>query len=136
MLVAALVTTATDAPASRDVAGKTVRVDGGGEYRDVTAAGLATMLERTQPVVVNVHVPYAGEINGTDLFVPFDRIAADEAKLPSKKDTRIVVYCTSGRMSAIAAATLVRLGYRDVWNLDGGMVAWERAGYPLLRPRR
>lgn len=136
MLVTSLVATAGGASATRDVAGKTVRVDGGGQYTDVTAAALATMLERQELVVVNVHIPYAGEIKGTDLFVPFDRIAADEGKLPSDKNARIVVYCVSGRMSAIAATTLVRLGYRDVWNLEGGTTAWERAGYPLLRPQR
>ena len=39
-------------------------------------------------------------------------------------------------MSAIAARTLVKLGYTDVWNLDGGIVAWTEAGYPLQRKGR
>jgi len=34
-------------------------------------------------------------------------------------------------MSAAAAEALVGLGYTNVWNLDGGMIAWEGAGYPL-----
>ncbi len=36
-------------------------------------------------------------------------------------------------MSAIAAAALLKLGYTNVWTLDGGTSAWERAGYPLIR---
>jgi hypothetical protein len=32
-----------------------------------------------------------------------------------------------------AAQTLVRLGYTDVWNLDGGMMAWEGQGTLSLR---
>jgi rhodanese-related sulfurtransferase len=43
----------------------------------------------------------------------------------------IAVYCRSGTMSAEAARTLVRLGYTDVWDLGGGMLAWEKAGFPL-----
>jgi len=39
-------------------------------------------------------------------------------------------------MSAIAARTLVKLGYTDVWNLDGGLVAWADAGSPVARRRR
>jgi rhodanese-related sulfurtransferase len=36
-------------------------------------------------------------------------------------------------MSAIAARTLVKSGYTNVWNLDGGMIEWERQGYELIR---
>jgi rhodanese-related sulfurtransferase len=34
-------------------------------------------------------------------------------------------------MSMIAAEELVKLGYTNIWNLDGGMVAWEKAGQPI-----
>ena len=44
---------------------------------------------------------------------------------------RIVLYCRSGSMSAEAAETLTRFGYDDVWDLRGGMIAWEEAGFRL-----
>jgi len=34
---------------------------------------------------------------------------------------------------ATAAKTLANLGYTDVWNLDGGMIAWKGAGHPVLQ---
>lgn len=34
-------------------------------------------------------------------------------------------------MSEIAAAELVPLGYTNAWNLEGGMVDWENAGYEI-----
>jgi rhodanese-related sulfurtransferase len=105
-----------------------VPVDGG-SYTDVNVAGLAQMLERKDFTLINVHVPYDGELPSTDLFIPYDQIEANLSKLPADKAAKIVLYCRTGGMSAIAARTLVRLGYTDVWNLDGGMVAWHDAGY-------
>ncbi len=115
---------------------RTVPVTGGGAYTDVDAAGLRAMLtEKTFPLI-NVHVPYEGELAGTDLFIPFDQIEAHLAKLPADKDAKIVLYCRSGGMSAAAASALVKRGYTNVWNLDGGMVGWEWAGYPLVQRSR
>ncbi len=109
-----------------------VPVEGGGSYTDVSAVGLATMLENKDFPLINVHIPYEGEIEGTDLSIPFDEIEANLDQLPADKDARLVVYCRSGSMSATAARTLVEFGYTDVWNLDGGMIGWKQAGYPLV----
>jgi rhodanese-related sulfurtransferase len=82
--------------------------------------------------VVNVHRPYEGEIDGTDAFIDYDEIVGDR-RLPSDTDTPIVLYCETGRMSAISADALVRAGYTDVAHLEGGMVAWEAADMPVFR---
>lgn len=77
--------------------------------------------------VINVHTPYAGEIARTRAFIAFDKILSDPA-LPRAKDTPIVLYCRTGRMSKIAAQSLSEAGYRNVVDLEGGMVAWAKAG--------
>ena len=105
----------------------------GGSYVNVTPQELQSMLSDDDFLVVNVYAGDMGEIEDTDLFIPYDQIAGRVGELPSQRDSEIVLYCRSGRSSAIAATTLVGLGYTDVWNLDGGMIAWEEAGYPLLR---
>jgi len=86
---------------------------------------------RAGAFVVNVHVPYAGEIEGTNAFIPFDRIVGD-AKLPTNKAMTIALYCRSGRMSAIAASALAAAGYTQITELDGGFDAWKASGRPLL----
>jgi len=84
-------------------------------------------------VFVNVHIQFAGDIPDTDLSIPCDQIGAPEnlSQLPADKNAKIVLYCHSGRMSAIAAEELVELGYTNLWYLDGGMVEWEQAGYKI-----
>ncbi len=105
----------------------------GGTYTDVSVKGLTAMLDSKDFELVNVHVPYAGEIDQTDAFVPFDQVEANISAFPTDKDAKIVVYCRSGGMSAVSARELVRLGYTNVYNLDGGMNAWSAAGQDLLQ---
>jgi rhodanese-related sulfurtransferase len=105
----------------------------GGTYMDVSVADLQIMLASKDFTFVNVHIPFEGDIAGTDLSIPYDQIEQNLSLLPASKDAKIVLYCRSGRMSSIAAETLVSLGYTNVWNLKGGMVDWEKAGLPLER---
>ncbi len=99
----------------------------------VSPEAFAAAVAEPERVTINVHVPDEGSIPGTDLAIPFDQIAARKSELPSLT-TPLAVYCRSGRMSAIGVQTLSGLGYTDVVELDGGMIAWEAAGRPLLPP--
>lgn len=101
-------------------------------YTKLTAQQLNDALPAKGFALVNVHVPYAGELPQTDLFIAYDQIAQQANKLPDKS-APIVLYCRSGQMSTIAAKTLVKLGYTNVLELDGGMGAWESAGYQVLQ---
>lgn len=101
-------------------------------FMDLRVEQLAGSLSSKNFTLVNVHVPDQGSLPSTDLWVPFDQIKRDLAKLPGK-DAPIVVYCRSGGMSVQVAATLAAAGYTKVYDLKGGFNAWQAAGHDLLK---
>lgn len=111
--------------------GELVQVPGG-SYRNITSEQLWAMLRKKDFVLINVHIPYEGELPQTDAFVPYNEVENNLDKLPPDKAAKIVLYCKSGRMSAIAAETMVKLGFTNIWNLKEGMVEWQQKGFPLL----
>lgn len=115
---------------SKPITGETIStVDG--SYQNLTPTELKSMLGSKDFVLVNVHIPFAGNIPGTDLSIPYNEIEPNLSQLPADKSAKIVLYCSSGRMSQIAAEELVSMGYTNVWNLNGGMVDWQQAGFEL-----
>ncbi len=115
-----------------EIAGDKIAVDGG-TYTSVNADELNAMLKNKDFVFINVHIPFEGNIAGTDLSIAYDQItdAVNLTQLPVDKNAKIVLYCRSGRMSEIAAEALIKQGYTNIWDLAGSMVAWEQAGYEL-----
>lgn len=89
------------------------------------------MKKNEQAMVINVHVPYEGELAGTDAFIPYDQIK-DDPRLPEDKGTELLLYCRTGRMSEEAAVDLHEAGYTNIAHLEGGMKAWEASGREVI----
>jgi len=101
-------------------------------YKKISVAQFARMLDHKDFTLINVHIPYEGEIEGTDLLIPFNRIDHFKNKLPKDKTAKVVVYCLMGPMGSIAAEQLVNMGYTQVMNLEGGLMAWQNFGKEVL----
>ena len=50
------------------------------------------------------------------------------------KSTEIVLYCGGGYRSALSADNLQKMGYKNVWSMDGGWTAWQESGAPIEIP--
>lgn len=79
-------------------------------------------------VLIDVREPYEHEeFNVGGNLVPLGDIPNALADLEDYKDSEVIVYCRSGKRSANAQAFLQQAGFKNVRNLEGGMLAWEDA---------
>jgi len=87
----------------------------------------------TDLVVLDVRTPAefaAGHVPGAR-NVSHDQLPAKLAELSSLKDKEVVLYCRSGRRSAIAAETLRGAGFSKLRHLEGDWLAWEAEKKPV-----
>jgi len=96
----------------------------------------AWLIRETKPItVVDVREPdeySAGCLPGAR-FIPrgFLELRIEEAV---KRDEPLLLYCATGTRSALAAKTLLDMGYAHVRSLAGGYNRWSDSGYPIERP--
>lgn len=87
-----------------------------------------------QVLIVDVREPYEykeGHIPGSKL-IPLGQLTQRLNEL-GDKDREIIMVCRSGGRSSSASQNLVKLGYQKIINLQGGMMAWQRAGLRVER---
>lgn len=103
-------------------------------YRDVDVSAVAGV--RNEVRLVDVREPselegILGHIAGAEL-VPLSTVEEAAGRWP--REAELVMVCRSGARSGRAAAQLARRGFPRVMNLRGGMLAWNEAGLPVVRP--
>ncbi|MFT3788323.1 MAG: rhodanese-like domain-containing protein [Tepidisphaeraceae bacterium] len=91
---------------------------------------------RSQPmqIVLDVRTPreYAdGHVPGA-INVPMGK-AFDQAIASQDKSKAYLVYCHSGKRSFLASKRMHELGFNNLLNFRGGIVAWEEAGKPMVK---
>ncbi len=96
------------------------------EYKQISPSEAKERLEmdkeiilldvRTKEEYVERHIPGS-------MLIPVDRLESVAEEQLTDKNATIIVYCRSGRRSAIAAQALADLGYRNVYDL-GGIIDW------------
>jgi sulfur-carrier protein adenylyltransferase/sulfurtransferase len=86
------------------------------------------------PVLVDTREPAEwsqGHLEGATL-VPPATVAEQIGSVAPDRDRPVLLYCRSGVRSLRAAQALKALGYAQPINVDGGIIAWEAAGYPTV----
>lgn len=96
------------------------------------------LINREGAVVVDVR-PTADFTQGhiiNAINIPINGFKNQIGTLHKYRDQPVVVNCRSGSQSAIACSQLRKEGFQNVYNLRGGILAWQAANLPLTRKRR
>lgn len=97
-----------------------------GEARDLIAekADLVVLDVRTVSEYESGHI--GGSIN-----IPVEVLSGRFSEL--NPDDELLVYCRTGNRSTTAVGILRENGYDRVYHMDGGIVAWNAAGFPTVK---
>jgi rhodanese-related sulfurtransferase len=84
-------------------------------------------------VMVDVREPheFAGGHAPAAILIPLGDLPHRLDELPDTDDAPVAITCRSGNRSSRAVAWLTQQGF-DVVNMDGGMMAWQAAGKPVV----
>jgi sulfur-carrier protein adenylyltransferase/sulfurtransferase len=104
------------------------------KIEEITPAQAASEIEAGGIALIDTREPHEYEeahIDGGRLVPP--GILRDEiaSVVPDRKQ-RVLLYCRSGNRSGKAAEEMAELGYEDVANVAGGILAWQEEGLPVI----
>ncbi len=105
-------------------------------YENVDAKKFKDILEKEKDIVLlDVRTPEEfkeGHIEGANL-VPLQLFRYIYLGGKGIKNKVVLVYCRSGRRSAMASEILDKWGVKKVYNLQGGILEWKNKGYKLVK---
>jgi rhodanese-related sulfurtransferase len=103
------------------------------KYVDVSVQQGKEMMDRGDIFILDVRTreEYNGShINGSTL-IPVQELDIRFKELP--RDKKILVYCRTGGRSVTASDILVKNGFTQIYNMQGGITAWKNAGYQAVK---
>ncbi len=69
------------------------------------------------------------------IHIPLGLLESRLEELEEYKEKPLIVYCRSGQRAAKAAAILQRQGFKSIYKLNGGMMAWTGSNMPVSRKK-
>lgn len=101
----------------------------------VTPQQATGLINRKDAIVVDVR-PIADFSKShiiNAINIPANSLKNQLTQLEKHKGVPVIVACRSGAQSAAACKILANNGFEEVYNLKGGILAWESANLPVRR---
>jgi rhodanese-related sulfurtransferase len=108
-----------------------------GDKGSVDPIAATDLINRQQAVVVDIR-PSADFHKGhiiNAINIPSNGFANQISTLNKHKEKPIIVSCRSGAQSTGACAQLRKAGFEQVYNLKGGILAWQSGNLPVTRKK-
>jgi rhodanese-related sulfurtransferase len=96
--------------------------------KNITVEELKARLDSGEKInLIDVREPHEyEEANLGGRLYPLGKIQTMQVEeLEDLKDKEVIVHCRSGKRSAMACQVLDMLGFKDTYNLEGGILAWQ-----------
>lgn len=101
--------------------------------KELGTLGVTQLMNHENAVLLDVRE--TAEFTGSKLpravHIPLSQLAERGAELAKLNKRPVVVYCTRGLKSRTATGALEKLGFANIYALEGGLKAWKDAGLPL-----
>ncbi len=105
------------------------------KYSVISPAGAIQIMNDGQSLLLDVRE--SNEVKDAAIadykHIPLGSVAERLKEIEKYKDKDIIVYCRSGHRSASACRTLTKHGFEKIYNLKGGIMAWQDAQLPTVR---
>lgn len=107
------------------------------KIQSIDSAGLRKWIDDGEKefILLDVREPgevSAGKIEADDyMSIPRGLVEMQFIRKVKDLDKPVVIYCLKGSRGALAAEALTDMGYKNIYNLQGGLLAWIAAGHPV-----
>jgi len=104
-------------------------------FSKLTPAGAIQLINNEDAIMLDVREPAettAGKI-AKAIQIPVGSVGKRVGELDKHKDKHVIVYCKTGARSGLACRELNKAGFDKVYNLSGGISAWQEAHLPVSR---
>ncbi|MCP4994241.1 MAG: rhodanese-like domain-containing protein [Gammaproteobacteria bacterium] len=109
----------------------------GGDKSSITPAKATEMINREDAVIVDVRPMNDFSLGHVinSINIPIGSLGNQLKQLEKHKDKPVIIACRSGAQSAAGCKQLRKAGFEKVYNLKGGIMAWQNDNLPVSKKR-
>ena len=105
------------------------------KYAEIGPSEASRMMSHDEPLLLDVRETNeyrAGYLRDAK-HIPLGQLASKIDQIEAWKDKPVIIYCRSGNRSGAACGQLAKQGFTRLYNLAGGIMAWQHDGLPVKK---